>query len=101
MGGVARKTPPDRPARDLPGRRARPGLLGEGLSPDERREAAQNLAALFRLLDAWDRAGAATKPAAMPPAEAAKVAVKVAARVNAKPSAKVAGRGTRARGRTR
>jgi len=47
---MARKASPDRPARDLPGR------PGRRLSPDETREAAENLAALFRLLDAWDRA---------------------------------------------
>ncbi len=50
---MARKASPNRPARDLPGR------PGRRLSPDESREAAENLAAFFRLLDAWDRARAA------------------------------------------
>lgn len=98
---MARKTPPDRPARDLPGRRARPGRLSEGLSPDEAREAAQNLASFFRLLDSWDKTGAATKPAATPPAAAATVRGKVAARVNDRVALKAAAKGARARRRTR
>jgi len=101
MGGVTRKAPPARPARDLPGRLARPGCIGEGLSPDEAREASQNLAAFFRLLDAWDRGGAALKPAAAPPAASTMGTVRTNAKVAVKAAAKVARRDAQARGRTR